>query len=131
MTASRPHIGHRGVDLGLHGSSASALSVRYPALLWMHAASSLHPENGESYSGQQGRAVVGPTEVAVLVKMYNAVLAEPWFTTDDVKRNRFLRYVIEAFRAGINETDQLTTHWSRRVGSAPFLETPQDARDSG
>ncbi|MGZ2473730.1 hypothetical protein ACVI1N_002021 [Sinorhizobium medicae] len=97
----------------------------------MHAASSLHPENGESYSGQQGRAVVGPTEVAVLVKMYNAVLAEPWFTTDDVKRNRFLRYVIEAFRAGINETDQLTTHWSRRVGSAPFLETPQDARDSG
>jgi hypothetical protein len=56
------------------------------------------------------QAVIGPTEFAVLVKFYNSILAEPWFTTDREQRDRFRRYIIKAFRAGVTETDQLAAH---------------------
>ncbi len=56
------------------------------------------------------QAVIGPTEFAVLGKIYNSVLAEPWFTTDREQRDRFRRYIIKAFQAGVAETDQLAAH---------------------
>jgi len=56
------------------------------------------------------QAVIGPAEFAVLVRIYNSVLAEPWFTADEAKRSRFRRYIIEAMRAGVNDSAELTEH---------------------
>lgn len=56
------------------------------------------------------RALIGPAEFAMLVKIYSSVLAEPWFTTDEAKRNRFRRYIIEATRAGVSDAAELTEH---------------------
>jgi len=56
------------------------------------------------------QAVIGPAEFAILIKVYNNVLPEPWFATDEAQRGRFRRYIIKAFRAGITEPGELTTH---------------------
>jgi len=76
------------------------------------------------------QAVIGPTEFAVLVKIYNTVLAEPWFTTDSAQRDRFRRYIIKAFRAGVTDTSDLTAH-CREVARHHFSVWPPEARDSG
>lgn len=71
----------------------------------------------------KSQAFIGPTEFAELVKIYNAVLAEPWFTTDEAKRHRFRRYIIEAFRAGVTGADELTEH-CREVARHHFSSEP-------
>jgi len=68
-------------------------------------------------------AVIGPREFAILVKVYNLVLAEPWFSTDEIQRSRFRRYIIKAFRAGITETAELTAH-CREVARHHFAAYP-------
>jgi hypothetical protein len=56
------------------------------------------------------QAVIGPAEFAALVKIYNTVLAEPWFTTDREQRDRFRKYIIKACRSGLTDTDRLAEH---------------------
>lgn len=56
------------------------------------------------------QAVIGPAEFAILIKVYNSVLPEPWFANDDAQRGRFRRYIIKAFRAGITDPQELTAH---------------------
>lgn len=57
-----------------------------------------------------GRPVIGPTEFAVLVKVYNEALAEPWFATDESQRHQFRRYIIAKFREGMTDTAELMAH---------------------
>jgi len=63
-----------------------------------------------TYDHTKRQTVIGPAEFAMLVKIYNAVLAESWFTTDREQRDRFRKYVIKAFRAGVTDTSHLATH---------------------
>lgn len=46
----------------------------------------------------------------MLVKIYNLALLQPWFTDDEVQRDRFRRYIIKAFRAGVTDADALAQH---------------------
>lgn len=46
----------------------------------------------------------------MLVKIYNLVLLEPWFTDDEAQRDRFRRYIIKVFRAGVTDGDGLVEH---------------------
>ena len=72
----------------------------------------------------KGRPVIGPTEFAILVKVFTMVTAEPWFTTDEHQKNAFRRYIIKAFRAGYTDAFALTAH-CREIGRRYFstLET--------
>ena len=56
------------------------------------------------------QAVIGVIEFAILIKVYNTVLSEPWFATDEAQRSRFRRYIIKAFRAGLTDAQELTEH---------------------
>lgn len=56
------------------------------------------------------QAVIGPAEFAILVKIYNTALAESWFTRNVAQQDRFRRYIIKAFRAGVTDTDKLALH---------------------
>ena len=58
----------------------------------------------------KGQAFIGPAEFAILVAVYNAVLPEDWFVSDEAARSRFRRYIIKAFRAGITDPGRLTEH---------------------
>jgi hypothetical protein len=80
-----------------------------------------------AYADTKRQAVIGPAEFAVLVRIYNSILAEPWFTMNEAKRDRFRRYIIEAMRAGVMDAAELTAHcremarhhFSERVDTTP------------
>ena len=78
---------------------------------------------GNRMADDRQQAIVGPKEFAILVRTYNLVLVEPWFTEDEAQRDRFRRYIIKAFRAGITETGELAEH-CREVARHHFSGAP-------
>jgi hypothetical protein len=86
-------------------------------------------EWGNCMADADTKRQAGPAEFAVLVRIYNSILAEPWFTMNEAKRDRFRRYIIEAMRAGVIDAAELTEqcremarhHFSEPVGATPDL----------
>jgi len=51
-----------------------------------------------------------PSDFATIHRVFSSIVAEPWFTPSDERRNQFAAEVVDAYRQGIVEFNTLSDH---------------------
>ncbi len=72
--------------------------------------------------------VLQPDEIANLQKIFDAVIAEPWFDLTDVNREAFAAELIRLYRRGVTDVDKLH-HLASLTANAHFSRSqPHEKR---